>query len=310
MTELAPIVLFVYKRPDHVRKVLESLSINPQVAHSKLYIFSDGARTVEEQKAVDATRALVHGYSWPGTREIIEQPINVGLARSIVDGINYVLSLHDRIIVLEDDVMVAPHFLHYMNDALVLYAEEPRVMHVAAFMFPLSKQLPETFFYNANSCWGWGTWRRAWHHYNNDAIHLLEQLRQRIGVNYYDFNKGQGNAFLNQLIANTEGRLLTWAVKWHTSIYLQGGFCLHPRRSLVNNIGFDGTGTHCGSLAWNFNSLTNERILVTRQSLTESADALEAVATFYQKMRKQQPIRRSVWTFLASAIGKVTQVIS
>ncbi|MFA5783128.1 MAG: hypothetical protein WC868_12750 [Bacteroidales bacterium] len=44
MTNLSPIVLFVYNRPWHTRQTLEALSKNILADQSKLYIYADGAK--------------------------------------------------------------------------------------------------------------------------------------------------------------------------------------------------------------------------------------------------------------------------
>src|SRR5260370_41840326 len=42
------------------------------------------------------------------------------------------------------------------------------------------------------------------------------------------------------------GVLDVWGVRWYASMFLQEGLCLYPSRSLVSNIGMDGSGEHCG----------------------------------------------------------------
>jgi FkbM family methyltransferase len=176
---------------------------------------------------------------------IIENAENLGLYRQIPRGISHVLDLHERVIVLEDDILVSPFFLDFMNEALSLYSDNDQVMQVSGFMFDVDEKLPETFFYNVNSCWGWGTWKRAWQYYVDDATSLLKRLTKVAGFSAYDFNGGQNNCFYDQLVKNHLGDLKTWAVKWHTSMYLRGGYCLHPRKTLVKNIGFDTEATNC-----------------------------------------------------------------
>jgi len=42
--DLAPIVLFVYNRPDHTRQTVEALQKNELAKESELFIYSDAAK--------------------------------------------------------------------------------------------------------------------------------------------------------------------------------------------------------------------------------------------------------------------------
>jgi hypothetical protein len=119
-------------------------------------------------------------------------------------------------------------------------------MHVSGFMYPVVGPWPDTFFYRKISCWGWGTWRRAWQHFNPDAADLLRQLEAQPRL-LNRFNLYGAYDFARVLRLNAQGQLRTWAIKWQASVYLQQGLSLSPRRSLVRNLGFDGSGEHCNA---------------------------------------------------------------
>lgn len=245
---LAPIALFVYNRPRHTRKTLEALLENDLADKSILYVFCDGPKenaTSQDLENIKEVRDLVRSKEWCGEVKIIEFSKNQGLAKNIINGVTDVVNRYGKIIVLEDDLVTSRGFLNYMNEGLDLYADEERVMQVSGYMHPLKVKLPEVLFYNVNSCWGWGTWANAWKYLILDTRILLKKLDNN--YNAVKYNGGQGNAFYNQLKDNFAGKLDSWAVKWHTSMYLRKGFVLHPGRSLVRNIGHDSSGTNCGS---------------------------------------------------------------
>ena len=56
MQNLAPIALFVYNRPDHMRRTLSYLQKNELAAESRLFIFSDGAKTDADEDKVEQIR--------------------------------------------------------------------------------------------------------------------------------------------------------------------------------------------------------------------------------------------------------------
>jgi len=261
MLTLAPIVLFVYNRPEHTRKTLEALQRNDFASESVLYIYADGAKenAADRQiQAITATRAVIKEQKWCGEVHIIESVHNKGLAASITKGVTHVVKRHGTVIVLEDDIITSMYFLRYMNDALDYYKEEDRVMHVSAYFPAIDNVKEKFFFYNQTSCWGWATWDKSWGHYEKDALILHSQIEAQDRVR--EFNVEDSYPFTEHLQNNINGLWDTWAVKWHASVFLLNGLCLHPNKSYTENIGFDGTGTNCGIdssyVASNLNELT------------------------------------------------------
>ena len=250
MNNFAPIVLFVYSRPLHAEKTLNALIQNELASESVLYIYCDGPKensSIEERKNINNLRLLVRSKQWCGEVKIIESEKNKGLANSIIDGVTEVSSKYGKVIVLEDDIVTSKGFLKYMNQALIIYEDDERVMHVSGYIYPVKgKKLPETFFYNVNSCWGWGTWNRAWILFYKDSIKVKEALLAKDNFSQDNFNKGQGRAFWKQIEDNISGKINTWAVYWHSILFLNDGFSLHPHKSLVRNIGMDNSGDNCG----------------------------------------------------------------
>ncbi|MFT3670014.1 MAG: hypothetical protein QM795_15915 [Pseudoxanthomonas sp.] len=156
------------------------------------------------------------------------------------------LDHHEQIIVMEDDLVTSKYFLQYMNDGLDVYANEPRVASVHGWCFPHSVQNPpETFFLRGADCWGWGTWRRAWQYFEPDSGLLLKRLTAAgLGT---AFDVGNRYPYMRMLLDQYEGRVNSWAIRWHASTFLENMYTLNPGRSLVHNIGIDSSGTHCGT---------------------------------------------------------------
>jgi hypothetical protein len=278
---LAPIALFVYRRPAHARQALESLAANPLAARSELTIYADGAKggDAREREDVEAVRRLLRERDWCGKVRIVESPVNRGLAAAITGGVSEVLRRHGRAIVLEDDLVLAPAFLDYMNDALQAYAAEERVMHVAGYSPPVAATLPATYLYRNTTCWGWGTWARAWQHYNPDAAQLFAELARR--KLFHRFNLDGSYPAVDQLIDNIDGTRETWAIKWYASVMLAGGLCLHPHPSLVQNIGTDDSGTHTGaSEHYRIASLAGRVPVAPLPAIEESQAAADAIRRF------------------------------
>jgi len=242
MQNLAPIALFVYNRPDHTRRTLSYLQKNELADQSRLFIFSDGAKNELDKPKVDEVRRLLKEVEGFKSVKVIESSANKGLANSIIAGVTQLMDEYGTVIVFEDDLLSSPYTLQYFNEALARYINEPKVMHIGAYMFKLAdKDLPETFFYRIATSWGWATWARAWKNFEPDIDKLMAQFDKE-KINRFSI-EGTMN-FWKQVLDFKNGRNNSWAIRWYASIFLQGGLSLNPSHSLINSIGNDGSGVH------------------------------------------------------------------
>lgn len=254
---LAPIVVFAYCRPDHLKRVLDALAMNSGAAQSHLFIYCDGAKSPADQPAVDATRSVARGASGFARVEIFESESNLGLSQSILSGVSEICSRHGRAIVLEDDVLPTPFFLQYCNDGLDRYADDDRIISVGCHTFTSDLELPETFFLNVPDCWGWGVWERSWRSFNLDGDMLLEEISARGLSEEFDFDGAY--PYTQMLRDQVRGGNQSWAVRWYAHAFLRKKLVLYPGRAVTSNIGFDGSGTHGGTSGAYRNLFTAER---------------------------------------------------
>ena len=107
-------------------------------------------------------------------------------------------------------------------------------------------RLPETFLIKWCNSWGWGTWRRAWQYFEPDGAKLLHEIESR-GL-CWQFDLDGGFHFTQMLRDQIAGRNNSWFVRWYASLFLRDKLMLGTERSLVDNVGFDGSGTHCNTM--------------------------------------------------------------
>ena len=237
----APVAFFAFNRPVHAARTLRALAATPEARATALHAFVDGPRHGGERDAVDAVREVVANATGFAQVHVHAADANRGLFASITGGVQRVLDAHDRVIVVEDDVEVAPCFLAYMNDALARYRDDARVGSIHAYAPPIDG-LPAYFFLEGADCWGWATWADRWSLFEPDPRALLRAMHARRLLRA--FTASHGAQSLLQLVHRAEGRSQSWATQWHASLFLAGRHTLHPGQSFVTNIGNDGSGTH------------------------------------------------------------------
>lgn len=277
---IAPILVYAYNRPEHLQQCIASLRANALANDSELYVFSDAARSEADQEAVNQVHSYIRTITGFKEIHIVEREANWGLARSIIDGVTRTLQRYDRVIVVEDDLVVAPHFLQFMNDALETYKDEERVGHIQACDFTNDPSLPETFLIKWTGSWGWATWARAWRHFNPDGQELLDELERRHLTRQFDFNGKYG--FTRMLRRQIAGKNNSWAIRWNASLFLDDVLSLNVGRSLVQNNGFDGSGTNCGGGGLYGSDLWLQRLNVVKISpIVENREARAVFERYY-----------------------------
>jgi hypothetical protein len=165
-----------------------------------------------------------------------------------------------------------------MNDALDRYAEVPQVAAVSGYHPPFDTAMSETFFQRDAECWGWGTWRRAWAHFNPDGAALLAQLASRGLARQFD--QDGSVPYMRMLEDQIAGRNDSWAIRWRASVFLRDMLSVYPGRSLASNFGFDGSGTHCKQSDGGEEELSATPIAVEDVPLAHSDAAYQAFARF------------------------------
>jgi hypothetical protein len=283
--------LFAYRRPDHLQATIDALRRNPEAGESELYVFSDAPRNEEAAAGVEGVRRILREVEGFRSVNVVHRQRNFGLAGNITEGVASVLAGHDRVIVLEDDIVVSRFFLRFMNGALTTYREEPRVGSISGYCYPLDRAVGETFFLRGADCWGWATWRDRWKIFNPDGRALLAELRRRGLTQVFDFDGAMG--FTRMLEDQIAGRNDSWAVRWHASCFLSDLLILYPRRPLAQNIGQDGSGTHetRDDHAYDVR-LSPTPVKVGGVRIEESAAARAAIAAFF---RRTQPPKLLDW---------------
>lgn len=278
MLEPAPIAVFAYRRLAPLLALIESLRRNPEAVASALYIFCDGAKTNDGQEEAVAVRAFSDRVTGFKSVEVIKRVENFGLARSVIAGVTQVIGAHGRVIVLEDDLLVSPYFLGYMNAALMLYADDLQVGSIHGYIFPVGQPLPETFFIRGGDCWGWATWQRAWQQFNPDGQSLLNQLRETGLCRRFDLDGAY--PYTRMLRHQVAGRNSSWAIRWHGTLFLKNMLTLYPHQSLVLNAGLDGAGTHCNEDCEMLGVLTERPVVLQRIPVAEDEHARQVIASY------------------------------
>jgi len=251
LNNLAPIVAFVYNRLDHTKQMIEALQQNELANKSELYIYSDAAKNEETHKDVTDVREYLLEIKGFKKVTIIKREENWGLANSIIDGVGKVINTYGKVIVLEDDLITAPSFLLFMNSCLEFYQFEDKIFTISGYSnIVVPKTYKENiYFAHISTSWGWATWQNRWESINWENNSYLPILNDKKLLK--DIKKKVGNQRIRMLKQQMNNKINSWAVRRLFTQIIENKMTVFPRTTLVNNIGFDGSGVHCGTLSGN-----------------------------------------------------------
>lgn len=243
----APIVIFVYNRADRVQKLIQSLAKNPEAKHSSVYIYSDGAKDELGEVKVQNVRSYIDTIAEKGyfrAVHIQKAKKNKGLAKSIIEGVSEIMEKHGRAIVVEDDNIVSPDFLDYMNRGLEYYKDDSEVWAVGGFSRKMS--FPQTYGHDVYamqriSSYTWASWKDRWEMTDWEVSDYPRFLFDRRARKKFDYCGKDRSLMLD---AQMCGKISSWAIRFEYSMVKNNMYCVLPCLSRAICSGNDGSGTH------------------------------------------------------------------
>jgi hypothetical protein len=242
MESLAPVVLFVFKRVDTLRRTVDSLKQNQLAPSTDLIIYSDAARPGKDETGVSEVRSFLKTISGFKTIRIVEANSNKGLASSIIEGVSATVKEYGKAIVLEDDLLTSVNFLDYMNAALSFYQSKDKVLAISGFSMPIKcADNSDVYFTLRSSSWGWATWQDKWEAVDwNVQDYTAFKNNQEMRSKFNQMGSDMAGMLDNQM----ENKIDSWAIRWSYHQFKTNCFSVHPVVSKVENIGFEEGATH------------------------------------------------------------------
>jgi hypothetical protein len=292
VSDLIPVVVFAYRRPDLLERTLASVRAN---GVPRIYAFSDGARDAAAGHDVAAVRALLHAIDWAPV-EVHESPVNQGVATAEIEGISHVLERHEAAVMIEEDLEFVPGTYDYLCAALHRYRESPRVMGVTAWAAPsiTPADVTQPYFGPRMSGLMWGTWRRAWTGMRETTAAALLRECEALGI-----RPGRVGRDMVESVPHEEERGL-WDLRFNLHMIRHRGLFLWPAESMARHIGYDERATNSPSgKGW-------EELVVSAPSPSSivwpSVEEHPGSAELWRRV--QLPPSRTLWSRIRGRIAR------
>ncbi|SRR5579883_1065705 len=239
-----PVVLIIFKRADTTERVLEVIR---QVKPSQLFVIADGPRAdrSEEVEKCAAARALIEQVDWQCEVFKNYSEVNLGCAKRVASGLDWVFSNVEEAIILEDDCVPHPTFFYFCEELLDRYRHDNRIVTISGQNVQFGRKRTEYSYYFSryNHCWGWATWKRAWQYFDFD-MKLWPEIKEKNLLNDI-LGDPQALKWWNKTLQYTyDGQINSWAYRWTFACWVQSGISILSNTNLISNIGFGIDATH------------------------------------------------------------------
>jgi len=254
---MTPVVIFTYNRPDHLAQSIDSLKKNTLFKKTNFFIFQDKLE-LDNYNINHKYKILFNKL--PKNFTIIKRKKNFGLKKNITLGISEILRKFSSIIVCEDDLIFHKDFILYMSDNLIKYEKIKKISSISGFSPIIESQtkfFPKQYCLNLTSSWGWGTWRNYWNNFiswdskKEKKLFYCDKLLQ----SKFDYDGSQSHTLW--LKKDDNKMISSWNIQWEFFNFTKRYLTLYPNINFVENKGFDGSGTNCGSTGYAFKKINN-----------------------------------------------------
>tara|TARA_B110000503_G_scaffold141752_1_gene236231 strand:+ start:3899 stop:4819 length:921 start_codon:yes stop_codon:yes gene_type:complete len=255
---MSPVAIFTYNRPDHLRQCIKSLKKNLLFKKTKFFIFQDGLKSYDG--SISAKYEVLFS-ELPGNFKIIKRKKNYGLKRNIISGVSQILSRYKTAIICEDDLVFHKDFIYYMNSMLKKYDKHKNISSISGFSYAFKNQIshfPNEYLLSLTSSWGWATWGVYWNKFRKSNLSLKKKELFKNRKMQYNFDYDGSQSHTLWLKKNSLNKISSWNIEWEFFNFANSYLTLYPKRTLVENTGFDGSGTHCLKTSYQFQNISNK----------------------------------------------------
>lgn len=253
LTDIAVALIF-FNRPDTFAKVFEAVAA---ARPSKLFLIQDGARTNKpgEDKKVQECRKYIK-VDWECEVHEDFALENLGCGKRVFTGITNAFKYVDRLVIIEDDIVIGEDMLPFCAEMLEKYKDDERIGLISGMNHVgIYDRTDKSYFFSSRggAIWGWATWKRVWDcvdwsltcandQYLMDTLSALtlpqingKQTAERTKAKFESMQNGE--------------RQTSWTTQFIvTSCILQSRLYIIPSKNLTSNIGLMGEHSNSNSI--------------------------------------------------------------
>jgi len=244
-----PVALFAFNRPATTLRVFEAIAA---VRPARLLLVADGPRPDRpgEAEACRRVRDIMGRVDWPCEVSTNFAAANLGCQERVISGLDWVFSLVEEAIILEDDCLPDPSFFPFCHELLHKYRGDNRIAYISGcnlqekYQSNYLRDGASYFFSQIGGIWGWATWRSEWRLYDR---HLSDWPEIKKNNKLADiFDQAKIVSYWTKIFDSMHEKRgpNTWDYQWFYTGLTQNKITIVPSVNLIANIGFGKDATH------------------------------------------------------------------
>lgn len=244
-----PVALIFFNRPDTFEKVFKCIR---EQKPSILFLIQDGPRMNKPSDAenVAKCRQIAEGVDWDCTVYKDYSNSNLGCGKRVFSGLSNAFKIVDRLVIIEDDILISDTFLPFCQELLEKYKDDKRINQISGMNhFGIYEDCNRSYFFSrGGAIWGWATWRRVWQDLEWDlTVADDEYVIKTLSRNMYPINYGKYLAdrskHLRDLIKDGMSPSF-WSFHFLLYSYLENRINIVPKYNMISNIGLTADSVH------------------------------------------------------------------
>ena len=237
--------ILAHSRVKHLRKTVNAV-LKYKNFKDKIYIFVDNFShddLLEKKEQCKIVQSYLNKIK-SNKIIIIKSKTKIGPRKNWYRAYEYMFKIFNKVIVLEDDIVIKKNFLPFMKYYLNKFEKSNEIISITGFATPVN--LPNNYKYdcylsNRSMSWSKATWKRVWKQFKKIKLqhHKITQNKKNL-----ELLSCAGQDLVRTIKLDQFGFVNSFQVWWIWNIVRRNGLCINPVENLVNNIGFDGSGYH------------------------------------------------------------------
>lgn len=239
--KIPPVLVTMFNRPDHAARVIAEIA---RVKPKRIFLAVDGPRpdVTTDRAGVEGCRALVSLIEWECEVKTRFREENMGCREGMIDAVSWFFDHVESGVILEDDCLPHESFFTYASAVFSAFGDDPRLMQLSGYGHAENSN-GSVYFLPLTSSWGWGTTRNVWREFVRQRGDLVADFEGHPEL-HARFDLGEAFPYSKMFLRNMKGKVSSWAILFYWFVFRSGGLVAYPPQSLIQNFGFDGSGTH------------------------------------------------------------------
>lgn len=238
----AALLYITFARPEYARQSFDSIKrIKPQ----KLYFYSNKARSDRPEEVLNNNiiRNFISEIDWNCDLKTYFRDEYVDVYTSLLSAFDWAFKEEEKLITVEEDVILTPAFWSYCNSLLDKYKDDDRIWMISGENYA-SDFNPHNYDYHFSSYFlshGWGTWKNRWDKICWDKLDVDDIIKHKVlegffhskkEIKYHKHRLKKYNDFINTTKC--------WDFFFFYTGVINGAMAVLPAHHLIRNIGRDG----------------------------------------------------------------------